>query len=498
MKKIAIAGFSHETNTFSPLATPFDVFEFTTKEEIEQSMKGRINSGAVGFAHRGSEFEFDCVPLVFATTNPSNQVQIDAFERIMAMILEALKEQGPFDGVYLDLHGAMVIEDYRDGETEILRQIREVVGDIPVVGSLDLHGNIHIDSIKLSTGLISCREYPHIDMYETGERCAVLMQHVFEGKPLFKAFRQVPFITVLSTMSTFVEPCKSLYAQIEEVEKDSELISASIMEGFPPADVEHCGPTVFAYGITQAAADTGADKLYQAWLDVEDQITSDLPGAKEAVEMAIKLAAEADKPVILSDVLDNPGGGSTSDTVWLLEELYKQKAPKTAIGLIFDPEAAAEAHQAGEGAEVKLKVGGKLMPGHQPFEKIFKVEKLFDGIVVGTGPLAKGWEIKMGKMAYLRIDGLHLVVGSYRIQAADQAMFTVLGLNPAEMEILVLKSSNHFRADFEPISSSIHYVAAPAAMVEDPAKVDYKNLREGVRLGGNGPVFKKVDFTSST
>ena len=108
----------------------------------------------------------------------------------------------------------------------------------------------------------------------------------------------------------------------------------------------------------------------------------------------------------------------------------------------------------------------------------------------GTGPLLNGMPMDLGKMAHLKNGKVHVVVVSERMQAADQSFFRIVGIEPSEMKILVLKSSNHFRADFQPISSEIIYVEAPAAMIEDPAKVGYRNLRPGMRLGGNGPAFQ--------
>ena len=499
MKRIAIAGFAHETNTFSPIPTNFE--DFATRagpftgivrwDEIQHLKGQRLNDASLGFMNTAESLGYETEYVLMTSTNPSNQVSKDAFDRIVSMIIEETQAKGEFDAVFLDLHGAMVYEGYNDGETEIVRRVKEALGGIPVFTSFDLHGNIKKECFDLTTAMVGCREYPHIDMYETGERAAKLADHYLKGEPLFKAFRRIPFIPVLSRMSTFTEPCKSLYAAIPVVEENDEVLCGTIMEGFPPSDTQHTGPTVFAYARTQEAADWAADQLYAAFLAKEPEITSDLPDPAEAVRTAIEMSKTADKPVILSDVLDNPGGGSSSDTVWILEELVKQHAPETALGFIFDIDSAAKAHEAGEGAQIELDLGGKLTEGHTPYHATFTVEKLYEGDMDGYGPMVKGIQISLGKIAHLKIDNIHIVVGSVRMQAADSAPFRVLGIQPEDMQILVLKSSNHFRADFEPISSAILYVNAPAAMVEDPANVDYKNLMEGIRLGGNGPEFHK-------
>jgi microcystin degradation protein MlrC len=504
MRRIAIAGFSHETNTFSPFPTTYEDFTSRTgpftgiigPEEVLPLKGQRFNIASLGFINTVEGEGYETVFILMTGTSPSNQVSKDAFDRIVELIVDSIAAQGPFDAVYLDLHGAMVYEGYHDGETEIVRRVQSALNGIPVFATFDLHGNIHQMCFENAAGLVGCRTYPHIDMYETGERCAHLLMHYFSGKPLYKAFKRIPFIPVLSRMSTFTEPCKSIYAAIGEVEKNAQVVSATVMEGFPPSDTEHTGPTVFAYARTQEAANWAAEQLYQAFLSSEDQFKSDLPNAAEGVHEAIELASRNEKPVIISDILDNPGGGSSSDTVWILEELVRQNAPETALGLLFDVEAAQAAHLAGEGAQITVGLGGKLTPGHTPFHGTFRVEKLFEGDFVGTGPLAKGMPINLGKMAHLQIDNVHIIVASQRDQAADQSMFRIVGVDPAQMKILVLKSSNHFRADFEPIASEILYVAAPSSMVENPAEVDYHNLMEGIRLGGNGPVFRRQKGSS--
>jgi microcystin degradation protein MlrC len=209
---------------------------------------------------------------------------------------------------------------------------------------------------------------------------------------------------------------------------------------------------------------------------------------EEAVSAAIRLSGLAFKPVILADIQDNAGGGSSSDTMFVLKELIKQNAAGTAVGMIFDPEAAAAAHSTGQGSVIELALGGKYISGDSPLQAAFRVEQLHDGVVTGTGPMAYGMQFDIGKMALLRLADIQIVVGSQRMQAADQALFTTLGVNPSEMKIVLVKSANHFRADFEPISSHVINVLAPGSDVEDPSTFIYRHLRSGVRLKGCGPL----------
>jgi len=164
---------------------------------------------------------------------------------------------------------------------------------------------------------------------------------------------------------------------------------------------------------------------------------------------------------------------------------------RAAVGVIWDPKAAEAAHAAGEGSQVRIALGGHSLPGHTPFEAEYTVEKLHDGDFLGTGPMVKGRTLNLGKMAQLRIKGIRIVVSTDRMQALDKSLFRVVGIEPSEMAILVLKSANHYRADFGPISGGIINVDAPSAILEDPSKIAYTRLREGVRLKGKGPEFHK-------
>lgn len=499
MPRIAIAGFVHETNTFAPMVTPLEEFGFgrDTNELIEGDelleMRGkRFNYAICGYVDELDALGYEIVPILDCSAEPAAHVTSNAFETVMAKICAGLYDNLPLDGVLLNLHGAMVFEPNNDGETEIIRRVKAVVGDVPVVVTLDLHGNMTHESFDLSAGMVGYRTYPHIDIYENAIRGTRLLDHFVKGEPVYKAFRQVPFLMPISAQATKMEPAKGIYDELERLEKETpDLLSSTVMLGFPPADIEDCGPSIFTYARSQAVADKAADDLLAFILARESQFKSSMVPTAEAVKQAIAWSKTEVKPVVLADAQDNAGGGATSDTPWLLSELVAQGAPDSALGLMYDPAAAAQAFAAGEGAEVKLELGGKLQPGQKPFVGTFKVVKLHEGPFIGTGPMKKGQTIDLGKMAHLQIDNVHVAVSSIRVQMLDQSYFTVLGIEPSAMKIVVVKSANHYRADFQPLASHILNVAAPGALVDDPAQVQYRFLREGIRLHGDGPVAKR-------
>jgi len=188
MKKIGLAGFIHETNTFSNTPTTLENFikqsgfypEMLKGEEIFQFKQEKMNIASSGFLQDADKLGLEVVPLIWCGTEPSQTVPEGVFNTIMEMILLKMDAEGPYDGIYLDLHGAMVYGDLRDGETEILRRTRKVVGDIPIVVSFDLHGNITPGNFDLADAMVGYRTYPHVDGYETGQRSAVLMRYLME------------------------------------------------------------------------------------------------------------------------------------------------------------------------------------------------------------------------------------------------------------------------------------------------------------------------------
>jgi microcystin degradation protein MlrC len=210
----------------------------------------------------------------------------------------------------------------------------------------------------------------------------------------------------------------------------------------------------------------------------------------EAVEKAIALSATAAGPVVIADTQDNPGCGGTCDTTGMLEALVRHDAQSVAMCVMNDPDAARAATQAGIGAVVKLELGGKhAIEGVQPYPGTFKVTALSDGKFTTTGKSIPGRKVNIGPVAVLSIGGIEIVVASKRMQAYDQDIFKHIGIEPADRKILVLKSTCHFRADFDPIASQTLVAVAPGAHVVDPRVYPFKYLRSGVRLLPLGEAF---------
>jgi microcystin degradation protein MlrC len=246
---------------------------------------------------------------------------------------------------------------------------------------------------------------------------------------------------------------------------------------------------VFAYGKTQADADAAADAIVALVESHENDFDGRIYSPDDGVRHAMELAKSATKPIIIADTQDNPGAGGDSDTTGMLRALVRNKA-SAATGVIYDPQSAKAAHEAGVGATVTLSLGGKSgILGDAPYQETFVVEKLSDGKFIAPGPYFGGRDMDMGPSACLRIGDVRVVVSSHKAQLADQSMYRYVGIEPTAQAILVNKSSVHFRADFEPIAEKLLICAAPGAMPADPATLPWTRLRPGIRVKPNGPAF---------
>lgn len=490
MPRIAIAGFQHETNSFAATKAGWSDFVMAdswpgmlTGEQVIEETRG-MNLPIAGFvAAAEAEPRVELVPLFWCAAEPAAEVTSEAFERAWKMLLDALRAAWPVDGLYLDLHGAMVTESHEDGEGELLDRLQAAFGtDLPIVASLDFHANVTPAMVRHADRLAIYRTYPHLDMAATGARCLPALLARIGGQRWAKAFRQAPFLVPLNAQFTGAEPCASLFEGLEQ-------IGAELAMGFTGSDIHDAGPSLIVYARDAATAEARAEALLARLLDAESRFDVTLLSPGEAVAAAA--TARAGRPVVLAEVQDNPGGGAASDSTDLLYELAAQGAPGTVLGLMHDPEVAATAHAADEGAVIAGGLGGKCgLPGLRPFEGRFAVERLTDGRCRYTGQMYGGGTATFGPSALLRLLGtdIRIAVTSIRNQALDLGQFAHFGVDPHAARILCVKSTVHFRADFEPIAATIVNVRSRGALCCVLSEVPYRRLRPGVRLGPGGPV----------
>lgn len=497
--RLFVAGFHHETNTFAP--SPADWAAFACGAGYPPYARGaplleQMQGGALpigGFAAVARERGWTLLPSVWAGAMPSNRVTADAFERIAGEIVSDLHTalRDGLDGIYLDLHGAAVAEGIDDAEGELLQRLRAVVGPaLPIVASLDLHANVTARMLSLATAMTAFRTYPHVDMRETGARAAAMLaQRLGPGAtPMATHAERVPFLLPLNAQCTLMEPAHSVVAQLERLER-RDAVELSFAMGFSAADFAECGPVVFGHGRDPARVRAAVRGLHGEIVARRAEWSLDLLEPRDAVEAAITAAAGVDRPVVIADTQDNPGAGGDANTTGMLHALVAARAGVrlgggVAAGLVFDPAAARAAHAAGIGAVVEVTIGRAVptwtgAPTDPPLRARARVAALHEGTLALHGPMTAGNTARLGPCACLEIDGLQVLVASAKAQMLDLDLFRFLGLEPAAMKLLVVKSSVHFRAAFAPIASRILVAKAAGPVAADPGDLPWRHLAPG-------------------
>ncbi|UIK01748.1 M81 family metallopeptidase (plasmid) [Rhizobium leguminosarum] len=493
--RILVAGFEHETNTFAPSKAAYP--NFVRGEGYPALKQGEelyglkdVNLAAGGFIKAAMAAGHELIPVIWAGASASAHVTTDAFEQIVGKITKAA-ERNTYDAVFINLHGAMVTEDHDDGEGEVLARLRDIIGpSVPLMGSLDLHGNVTAKMVDLADALVAYQTYPHLDMAETGARVLQLLENYRASpKPWFKSFRRLPFLIPINGMCTLVDPARSVYDKLRKLQQ-KHLLSLSFAPGFPAADFPECGPTVWGYGRDRNAVEDAVDILCDMIASEEKNWRVDFLPPHDAVRQAKQIAAETSKPVVISDTQDNPGAGGDGNTTGMVRALLECGAEDAAIGVFYDPIALEIAQEAGVGANITIALGGTSgVEGDAPLSGTFHVDFLGDGKCTFQGPMFHGNEVDLGGVACLRIGGVSIVVSGTKAQMFDRVLYRIAGIEPENMKILVNKSSVHFRADFADVASAILVAKSPGPMKADPDDLPWTRLGDGMRISPMGPAF---------
>jgi microcystin degradation protein MlrC len=488
--RIAVGGFLHESHSFAPRPTTYADFlqpgglpPFTAGPGLIDAMRPRSVplAGAIAIAEQAG---VTLIPLAWGFANPAGPVQDEAFERIAARICAPLSvalDEAPLDGVYLDLHGAAVVDSFPDAEGELLRRVRAIIGpDLPLTISLDPHANLTQQMVQLADAVVPFRTYPHVDMKAAGAQAMrLLLARIERGRPWARAYRTLDFWIPLGSQCTLMPPMQTVMSERASLAERLGSTELAFCFGFPYADFAGCGAAIAAFADTRAEADAAADALLAFVNAQESSFVQDTLPSAQAVAEAKRLAQRAGRPIVLADTQDNPGGGGHGDTTELLAELVRQGAKGAVVCLINDAESVAGCVAAGQGAMVDLSLGGKS--DGMPFACTARVEKLTDGVFTLTGPMGAGNPGNLGDTALLDIQGVRVMVTSRKMQALDQAILRHVDIEPADCPIIALKSSVHFRADFGPIAEQVIVAIAPGPVVADPAILNFRHVRAEVR-----------------
>ncbi|MGF1472976.1 MAG: M81 family metallopeptidase [Rubrobacteraceae bacterium] len=416
------------------------------------------------------------LPTFSAYAYPSGRILEETYSEAEARLLAGIERSGSVDAVCLALHGAAVTENHDDLEARVLAAVRDLVGPgVPIVATLDLHGNITEEMVEYADVLLGVNYYPHIDFYERGiEAVSVARRIVEEGLEPVMRLARLPLLIPMST--TNLSPARDVNEVCWKQEEDSDIIDCTFFHGFPYADIEKAGVSVIAIADKRAdKADLALEEVTREIQERRDEFFPEYPSPTEGLEQAA--TGDRRKPVVINETSDNPGVGSPGDGTHLLGAMVEANSTNACFGYIFDPEVAEIAHESGVGAYVDIRLGGKTDDLHgEPLDCRAYVKALTDGQFVHTTPMWEGKKMNLGRSARLQVGSIDVLVCSIKSQVLDEQVFVLHGIEVERYDLVALKSSHHFRATFEDIADRIITVDAPGLGTTDLHAFNYENL----------------------
>ncbi len=488
--RIVTGGIAQETNTFQWQPTTLADFSrvgFGTlvrgQEILDLEGTGTVYGGAVPEARR---LGVELIPTTYGTVMPGGRVSHEAFALLRNEIVAGIEAALPVDGVFLVLHGAMALEDHDDAEGQLLAAVRAVVGpDFPIVSPLDLHTNLSDEMMAISDGFVGYKEYPHTDMPNTAiEALRILVAMVRgETRPTM-AYTELPLIVPNQSMvTTWQSPLKIAIDRARQIEGLEGVLSATVLGGFPFADVPFTGvSTIVVTDNDPALAKKYADELAAiCW-----QCRADFAIHPMAIDAAIAeaLAGDEGSVYVLADISDSGASGTAGDGAEILRGLIAAGARSAAVAQIMDADAVAACIAAGVGQEITLTIGGKHDRLHgEPVEITGMIKLIHEGSFLIGGVMGGGTMASRGRTVVVEVGGpggIELQLTEYRGHPHDLNFFRAFGIEPTQRRILVLKSAAHFRAAFEPIATKVIEIDAPGISSPKLDTFDYVRLRRPI------------------
>ncbi len=462
-KRIAIAHLWQEQNTFSPVLASFRDFAsngILIKDEIIKKFQNIKELG--GFIKACIEEDVEIVPLVSAWDWPKGPLIAEDYLSIKQIILELIKESIPLDGILIAFHGAMVAQNSSDVEGDILESIRDSIEeDVPIALSLDLHANITRKMVDNSIYIQGYQTCPHIDLYETGYKTAkVFIDYINKRKKIYCSFLKLPIITPARLHNTKMEgPFQELFRELKKVQREKDIIGASIFAVQPWLDVEELGWSilVYAYGDSDLTKQMATRLGKIVWKKKNDFFVEETT-PEDAIEQASLMKNGL---MVISDS-DSTLSGGTGDNTCILKALIEKNFQQKALLSMVDREVVKEAIVLGKGNTINCDIGGKLDKEYSvPIRIRGKILKILRGeFVIEQGHIGRT-EVDMGKTIVLEINNIHVLVSEKMGPVYEQTVYKNAGLNPEDYRIVVVKSPVGFRDAYEPIAKKIVLANCP-------------------------------------
>ena len=459
--KLLIACLATETNTFSPMPTGRNAFEATLVTRHATQQPGNLFTAPLHEWRRMAEEKgWEVVESLSAAAQPAGTTVRAVYEGYRDEILADIKAHKP-DMLLMSMHGAMVADGYDDCEGDMMARARALMGPDKVIGlELDPHNHLTEAMLSNATLIINYKEYPHVDAPERARELFVMAADAAAGKtkPVMRAY-DCRMLTLIETMK---EPAKSFVQAMKDAEGKDGILSVSLTHGFPWADVADVGAKtlVIADGSAEKAANLAKEFGHRLW-DIREGLRMNYPDIGQALDI---VAASNHGPIALADMGDNAGGGAPADSTFFLQEILKRGMKDIAHGIFWDPVLVAMCQDAGVGARMRVRLGGKICAESGD---AVDIEATVRGIREGMTQKLGDSDMPMGTGVWLDADGVHLIVSSIRTQNFSPSVYTDLGIDITAMKALIPKSTNHFYQNFERISPQVIHVRSPGTVTPD-------------------------------
>ena len=495
-KRILLARFYHESNSFSHHPTTMEDYKknsLTYGDELMQCFRGTKSELGAYIETFEEAGDIEIIPAIDGDASPGGPVTHDTFEYFKNYIIDtfvAEEKKGHIDGIALVLHGAMITDDTDDGEGTFLKALRQVTGkELPITATLDMHANLTADMVENAI-LFPCRYYPHTDYFDRGKEAAQMLLDMIHGKAHpTTAFRKLRLIYPhIPTDESHIS--RMIPELIAESSKDN-VHYVYFVAGFSRADIPIQGSAIYA--ITENDIDLAGelcDKYYKEVMDHLEAYELNLTPAEEAVRRAMHTEGIS----VIADAADNPGSGLMQDATEIIHELIRQGADRVVISSIWDPETVEQAFQAGPGATIHVRLGGKSSDKvGAPVETDAYIKSLSDGAYTVKGPMLHGVRRYMGKTAVLVFGGITCIVTANRDQTFDEEPLRANGIEPLDYSIIVLKSSVHYRAAWKHTAAEMLTVDMPNLTSYDECKVPYTRIPRPIFPLDSAEVVRKYE-----
>tara|TARA_B100000780_G_scaffold90830_2_gene62850 strand:+ start:4132 stop:5724 length:1593 start_codon:yes stop_codon:yes gene_type:complete len=465
--KIAIAGLGIESSTFSPAVTNEEAFHAKIGNEIFERYP--FLSVVSNNRKRANWF-----PTLVGKSLPGGIVTKEAYESLLNQTLNLLKKNLPYDGLFLDLHGAMSVQGLNDAEGDYIKRIRDVIGYETIIStSMDLHGNVS-EKLAEESDLITCyRMAPHEDAMESKQRALENLLTRIEngkGKPLFKAWIPVPILLPGEQTSTRINPGKKLYSQVEPASKIKGVLDAAIWIGYAWADESRNHAAIVVTGDDENNVKLSAEKLANSFWQYRNEFNFVAPTT--TLKKSLKQAINSSKtPFFISDMGDNPTAGGAGDVTWTLKKLLERVEFKSIDGpsLIYasipGPELIVEALKIGEGKEIEAYVGAQVDNRYSP-------PILLKGIInkIKQGDIYAETEV------VVQVGSINVIVTNKRKPYHKEKDFSDLNLNLRETDIVVVKIG-YLVPELYEIQKDWVMALTPGGVDQDLKRLGYENIK---------------------